>query len=75
MLIQADLGLPVAERIIAAVAAGRYDREIEPDEVKRILASEVEKVLKPVEIPFNFGSEKPFVILVVGVNEIGRAHV
>ena len=72
VLIQADLGLPVAERIIAAVAAGRYDREIEPDEVKRILAAEVEKVLKPVEIPFNFGSEKPFVILVVGVNGSGK---
>ena len=71
-LIQADLGLPVAERIIAAVAHGRYDKEIDPEEVKRILASEVAKVLKPVEVPFNFGSEKPFVIAVVGVNGSGK---
>jgi fused signal recognition particle receptor len=72
VLIQADLGLPMTERIIAAVSAGRYDKEIEPDEVKRILAAEVTKVLKPVEIPFNFGEEKPFVVLVVGVNGSGK---
>jgi fused signal recognition particle receptor len=32
----------------------------------------VGKVLKPVEVPFNFGAEKPFVILVVGVNGAGK---
>ena len=72
VLIQADLGLAVSERIIKAVSAGRYDKEIEPEEVKRILAEEVAKVLKPVEVSFNFGSEKPFVILVVGVNGSGK---
>ncbi len=72
VLIQADLGIEVSERIIKAVSAGRYDKEIEPEEVKRILAEEVAKVLKPVEVPFNFGSEKPFVVLVVGVNGAGK---
>jgi fused signal recognition particle receptor len=72
VLIQADLGIAVSERIIKAVSAGRYDKEIEPEDVKRILAEEVAKVLKPVEVPFNFGAEKPFVILVVGVNGAGK---
>jgi fused signal recognition particle receptor len=72
VLIQADLGIAVSERIIKAVSAGRYDKEIDPQEVKAILASEVAKVLKPVEVPFNFGEEKPFVILVVGVNGSGK---
>jgi fused signal recognition particle receptor len=72
VLLQADLGLPMAERILKAVSTGRYDKEIDPEEVKQILASEVAKVLKPVEVPFNFGSEKPFVILVVGVNGAGK---
>jgi fused signal recognition particle receptor len=71
-LIQADLGITVSERIIKAVATGRYDKEIDPQEVKQILADEVSKVLKPVEVPFNFGAEKPFVILVVGVNGSGK---
>jgi fused signal recognition particle receptor len=72
VLIQADLGVEMTSRIVKAVAAGRYDKEIEPNEVKAILAAEVVKVLKPVEIPFNFGAEKPFVILVVGVNGSGK---
>jgi fused signal recognition particle receptor len=72
VLLQADLGLPMAERIVREVSAGRYDREIDPDEVRRILAAEVAKVLKPVEVPFRFGAEKPFIILVVGVNGAGK---
>jgi fused signal recognition particle receptor len=72
VLIQADLGVEITSRIVKAVSAGRYDKEIEPSEVKAILAAEVAKVLKPVEIPFNFGAEKPFVILVVGVNGSGK---
>ena len=72
VLIQADLGVAMAERIVKAVSMGRYDKEIEPEDVKRILAEEVTKVLKPVEMPFNFGTEKPFVILVVGVNGSGK---
>jgi fused signal recognition particle receptor len=72
VLLQADLGLPMAERIVKAVAVGRYDKEIDPEEVKRILASEVSKVLKPVEVPFAFGTQKPFIVLVVGVNGAGK---
>jgi len=73
VLLQADLGLPMAERIVKEVSTGRYDREIDPEEVKRILAAEVSKVLKPVEVPFNFtGRQKPFIILVVGVNGAGK---
>jgi fused signal recognition particle receptor len=71
-LIQADLGITVAERIIKAVATGRYDKEVDPEEVKQILAAEVARVLAPVEVPFNFGEEKPHVILVVGVNGSGK---
>ena len=63
----------MAERVTAAVSHGRYDKEIDPNEVKQILADEVAKVLRPVEIPFNFGEDvQPFVILVVGVNGSGK---
>ena len=72
VLLQADLGLPMAERIVKEVSSGRYDKEIDPEEVKRILADEVAKVLKPVEVPFTFGAQKPFIILVVGVNGAGK---
>ena len=72
VLIQADLGLEMSSRIVKAVAQGRYDKEIEPEEVRRILAEEMAKVLEPVAVPFDFGSEKPFVVLVVGVNGSGK---
>jgi fused signal recognition particle receptor len=73
ILIQADLGIDMAERVTQAVAKGRYDKEIDPEEVKRILVQEVADVLRPVEIPFNFGEDvQPFVILVVGVNGSGK---
>jgi fused signal recognition particle receptor len=72
VLIQADLGVEMSSRIVKAVAQGRYDRNIDPDEVKHILASEIAKVLEPVAMPFRFGSEKPLVILVVGVNGSGK---
>lgn len=35
-LIRADLGVAVASRIAQAVAEGRYDKEVSPDDVKAI---------------------------------------
>jgi fused signal recognition particle receptor len=73
VLIQADLGVAMAMRITEEVSRGRYDKEIDPAEVRRIMAAEIEKVLKPVEVPFTFDAQtKPFVILVVGVNGAGK---
>jgi fused signal recognition particle receptor len=72
VLIRADLGTTMAGRIANAVGEGRYDKAISPDEVKEILATEVEKVLAPVATPLTIGDAKPFVILVVGVNGSGK---
>ncbi|HMO30770.1 signal recognition particle-docking protein FtsY [Enterovirga sp.] len=73
ILVGADLGIETASRITEAVAAGRYDREIEPEEVKAIMAGEIEKVLAPVAEPLVIDrSRKPFVLLMVGVNGAGK---
>ena len=73
VLIQADLGLAAASRIREAVAHGRYERGISPEEVKQILADEVERALEPVARPLVIDPDKrPFVILVVGVNGSGK---
>jgi len=71
-LIRADLGIDCAARIAAAVGEGRYDKSITPDEVKEVLAREVEKVLAPVAKPLAIEKAKPFVVLVVGVNGSGK---
>lgn len=73
ILIQADLGLATAARVAKAVGDGRYDRQIEPSEVKAILAREVEAILSPVAQPLVIdATKKPFVILMVGVNGSGK---
>ncbi|HLH48001.1 MAG TPA: signal recognition particle-docking protein FtsY [Roseiarcus sp.] len=73
ILIQADLGVAAASRVREAVGSGRYDKAIEPNEVKVILAGEIEKILAPVARPLAIDdSKKPFVILVVGVNGSGK---
>src|SRR5476649_150653 len=51
VLLRADLGTAVAARIAEAVGAGRYDKAISADEVKSVVAAEVEKVLTPVAQP------------------------
>jgi fused signal recognition particle receptor len=71
-LIRADLGVAVAGRVASAVGAGRYDKAISADEVKQILATEVEKILEPVAKPLTIDGAKPFVILVAGVNGSGK---
>src|SRR3954471_6089419 len=73
VLLRADLGTEVAARISAAVGVGRYDKAISADDVKSVVATEVEKVLAPVAKPLVIDpSQKPFVILVVGVNGSGK---
>jgi fused signal recognition particle receptor len=72
-LIQADLGVETALRITKAVGEGRYNKEISPDEVRTILAGEVEKTLEPVALPLTIDrNHKPYVILMVGVNGAGK---
>jgi fused signal recognition particle receptor len=72
-LVQADLGVPTAMRITEAISSGRYNKEISPQEVKTILAGEVEKTLQPVAQPLIIDrSQKPFVILMIGVNGAGK---
>ena len=73
VLIQADLGLAAASRIREAVGRGRYERGIDPEEVKLILAEEVERALDPVARPLVIDpGKRPFVILVIGVNGSGK---
>ncbi len=73
ILIQADLGVETAMTIAERLAKGRFDKEISPQDVRRVLAEEVQKVLEPVALPLEIdASLSPHVILVVGVNGTGK---
>ena len=70
-LIRADLGPAFAGRIITVLREARYEKGIAPDEVRALLAGEIEKVLAPVATPLEI-TATPFVILVSGVNGSGK---
>jgi fused signal recognition particle receptor len=70
-LIRADLGPEFAARIAAVLSEGRFEKTIAPDDVKAILAGEIERVLAPVARPLEV-TARPFVILVAGVNGSGK---
>jgi fused signal recognition particle receptor len=70
-LIRADLGIETAARITKALTEGRYEKDIAADEIKSVLAGEIEKSLARVAKPLEI-TARPFVILVVGVNGSGK---
>lgn len=73
LLIQSDLGIETSGRIIDRIAKGRFEKGISADEVREILATEVEAVLAPVAKPLVVSpANRPHVILVVGVNGGGK---
>ena len=72
-LISADLGVAMAARVCATLAAERYDKDITPTEIREVLAREIEKVLVPVAVPLDVTAfPRPHVVLVVGVNGSGK---
>ncbi len=70
-LVRADFGQELANRIVDDFGEGRYPPNLTPDEVKGVLAAEIEKVLTPVAKPLEIGA-RPFVVLVAGVNGSGK---
>ena len=72
-LIRADMGTAQAKAIAGAVARGRYDADIDPHELRRVLAAEIGGVLAKIQHPLTIDPRKmPFVILVAGVNGTGK---
>src|SRR6516164_1605823 len=66
-LIRADLGTETAGRIATELRYGRFNTSITADEIKQVVAGEVEKALASVAQPLNIDpAERPFVILVAG---------
>ncbi|WAC28673.1 signal recognition particle-docking protein FtsY [Ancylobacter sp. SL191] len=73
ILIRADLGVETSARIAEAVGKGRYEKGIDPEEVRALVAAEIEAVLTPIATPLSFETtSKPFVLLMVGVNGSGK---
>ena len=73
VLIQADLGLETATAITETLRRDRFDRDVSGEEVRSVLAAEVETVLAPVAQSLRVDpDQRPFVILMIGVNGSGK---
>ncbi len=57
LLIQADLGVETAMRVTDTLASERYGKDVTGEDVSRIMASEIAKVLKPVAKPLQLDLE------------------
>jgi fused signal recognition particle receptor len=75
ILVEADLGPMTAKKIITAFAAKHVNRDADINEIKSLLADEIEKILAPVARPLLIKrpeNKGPFTILVCGVNGVGK---
>ena len=73
LLVMADLGPATAAKLAAQIAKERFDKQVEPEEIRAALADEVAKILEPVATPLAVnGAHKPHIVLVAGVNGSGK---
>ncbi|WP_319633511.1 signal recognition particle-docking protein FtsY [Pelagibius marinus] len=73
LLITADLGVTTAARLTANLAKTRFDKDVDPEEVREALAEDIAGILEPVARPLALDpAKKPNVVLVVGVNGSGK---
>ncbi len=73
LLISADLGPATAAKLVVDFAKNRFGKDISENEVKETLAGQIAEILKPYAIPLTVDkNKKPFVILTVGVNGVGK---
>jgi fused signal recognition particle receptor len=72
LLIAADLGPATAASLAADLGKSRFGKEVTDEEVKTFLADRIAELLAPVAIPLDPEAAKPFVVLVVGVNGVGK---
>jgi fused signal recognition particle receptor len=73
LLIAADLGPATAAELAADLGKSRFGKEVTDTEVREFLAGRVAEMLAPIAVPLETdAAHKPFVILMVGVNGVGK---
>lgn len=73
LLISADLGVSTSAKVTAQLARERFDKDVDPEEVRAELADDIAEILSPVAKPLEIDrGNRPHVVLVVGVNGSGK---
>ncbi len=72
-LLTADVGLQATDQIIAHLQQRLKRKQLNnPEDLLAALKSELVALLRPVDLPLEISGDKPFVLLVVGVNGVGK---
>jgi fused signal recognition particle receptor len=72
-LIVADVGIETTETLIGSLKEKWKRGQIKAlDEIKRTIVADIENILLPVEVPLRIDGTKPFVVLTLGVNGVGK---
>jgi fused signal recognition particle receptor len=72
-IILSDAGLETAQILVASLKEKWKRGQIKTsDDIKRSMKDEIEKLLAPVQSPMNTNGTRPFVILTLGVNGVGK---
>ena len=72
-LIQADMGVDMAQKLAGRLRKDRFGKEVGDSEVKEALAGYIAETLAPVAEPLVPDADaKPYVVLVAGVNGTGK---
>jgi fused signal recognition particle receptor len=73
ILITADLGMPTTQKLIGRLESGHAKGTLKtPEQVRQLLMEELRKILQLDSKPLDISTAAPFVIMVVGVNGVGK---
>lgn len=72
LLIKADMGVATAQKLTGQLRKTRFGKDISDNEIREALADEITTLLNPVAATLDFSTHKPFVLLMVGVNGVGK---
>jgi fused signal recognition particle receptor len=72
-LLGADVGVVATEQVVQALRGGIKRGEIKDAEaLVALLRAILVELLRPVAVPLDIGGSKPFILLTVGVNGVGK---
>lgn len=72
LLITSDLSYDIVEKLITQIKKQKFDKEINETEIKQLLKEELLKIISPFDTTFEIGNEKPYSIIMIGVNGSGK---
>ncbi len=73
LLIQADMGITIADEVTSRLRKTRFGQEVSPEEIRAALAEVIVELIEPIAKPLKIDRTlKPHVVLVVGVNGSGK---